>query len=168
MHLLYSLPGKGGAALGLSPLFLRTDCGLQSLDCAWHESRLRTQDKWLRCRVVLFYIGGDELFWFVWFWVFFPQIEAALSFLILYLQGRTKSCSAAIELALGLFFYEEIMQLWWGMCLSPHREKMQQLPGCTSSDKSAPSQGCWDADQMPNSPSEPTLFYGQLKWRQLL
>lgn len=51
---------------------------------------------------------------------FFFQIEAALSFLILYLPKRKAnlSRSAVFELALG-FFLEEIMQLLRGTCLPP-------------------------------------------------
>jgi len=50
----------------------------------------------------------------------FFQIEAALSFFILYLQKNPNlSCPAIFERALALFFLEEIMQVLRGTCPSP-------------------------------------------------
>lgn len=64
---------------------------------------------------VFLFIGGDEFLFF--------KLKMLYPFFILCLQreknSANRSCSADFKLALGLFFLEEIMQLFWGTRLSP-------------------------------------------------
>lgn len=103
--------------------------------------------------------------------IFFFKLKMLYPFLILCLQRKKKknstnlSCSTDFKLALGLFFLEEIMQLFWGTRLSPLPGRRCSTFQAVPSVKSVPSGGCWDTEQMPKSP-ELVPFCVQLRWSQ--
>lgn len=63
--------------------FVRTDCILQTLVCAWHWVQAENSRQGNEDAELSFFTQEGMI-------IFFPQIEAALSFLMLYLQKKKK------------------------------------------------------------------------------